>query len=146
MYSTGKPRSRSAITICSLSALFTRGSLAPWTTRSGALILAAEFSGDCLWSWARPAGVFGFPVWRNGIEQRDEIGWPYYRYARRVHVRSEREARQRGVAAVRSPQNSHSFRIDGSLRNEVADAVGDVILHLLAPLVVPRVEEFLAVA
>src|SRR6266576_3423342 len=62
MYSTGKPRSRNAITICSLSALLTRGSLAPCTTRSGALILAADFSGDCLWSWERPAGVFGFPI------------------------------------------------------------------------------------
>src|SRR6266550_9088539 len=62
MYSTGNPRSRNAITICSLSALLTLGSLAPCTTRSGAVILLAELSGDCLWSCARPAGVFGFPI------------------------------------------------------------------------------------
>ena len=62
MYSTGKPRSRSAITICSASAFFTRGSLAPWATSSGVLIFAAELSGDWRSSWALPSGVFGLPM------------------------------------------------------------------------------------
>ena len=46
MYSTGKPRSRRAITICSDSAFLTRGSLAPCATSSGVLIFCAELSGD----------------------------------------------------------------------------------------------------
>jgi hypothetical protein len=62
MYSTGKPRSRKAITICSDSAFLTRGSLAPWATRSGVLIFCAELSGDCFWSWALPSGVVGLPM------------------------------------------------------------------------------------
>ena len=44
---SARPRSRSAMTIRSDSALFTRGSFAPCTTRRGAVILAAELSGDC---------------------------------------------------------------------------------------------------
>ena len=62
MYSTGKPRSRSAITICSDSAFFTRGSLAPCTTSSGVLIFCAELSGDWRISCALPSGVFGSPM------------------------------------------------------------------------------------
>ena len=61
-YSTGKPRSRSAITICSDSAFLTRGSLAPCATSSGVLILAAELSGDWRTSWALPSAVFGLPI------------------------------------------------------------------------------------
>ena len=62
MYSTGKPRSRSAITICSDSAFLTRGSLAPCTTMSGVLIFCAELSGDWRISWALPSAVFGLPM------------------------------------------------------------------------------------
>ena len=47
MYSTCLPRSRSATTIWSASAFFTRGSFAPCTTNNGALIFFAEFNGDC---------------------------------------------------------------------------------------------------
>ena len=85
MYSTGKPRSRSAITICSDSAFLTRGSLAPCTTSSGVLIFCAELSGD----WRielrlalrrlRVAHALveddaaGLPVGRDRVEQRDQV-------------------------------------------------------------------------
>ena len=62
MYSTGKPRSRSATTIWSDSRLLTRGSLAPWTTSSGVLILCAELSGDCRSSCFLPSGVAMSPM------------------------------------------------------------------------------------
>jgi len=62
MYSTGKPRSRSATTICSDSAFFTRGSLAPCATRSGVLIFEAALRGDWRSSCFFPSGVFGFPI------------------------------------------------------------------------------------
>ena len=58
-YSTGKLRSRRAITIRSASERFTRGSLAPCTTISAVLILSAEFSGERSFNHAWPAGVPG---------------------------------------------------------------------------------------
>jgi hypothetical protein len=61
-YSTGKLRSRSATTIWSDSAFFTRGSLAPWITRSGVLMFFAENSGDCRSSCFRPSDVVGSPM------------------------------------------------------------------------------------
>ena len=64
-YSTGKPRSRSAMTICSDSAFFTRGSFAPCTTSSGVLIFAAELSGDWRSSCFLPSGVSGRPCARG---------------------------------------------------------------------------------
>src|ERR1017187_2411106 len=58
-YSTGKLRSRRAITSCSASARLTRGSLAPCTTISAVLILSAEFSGERSFIHALPASVPG---------------------------------------------------------------------------------------
>ena len=62
MYSTGKPRSRSAMTIWSDSARLTRGSFCPWTTISGVRILSAELSGDCFISRALSSGLPGSPM------------------------------------------------------------------------------------
>ena len=62
MYSTGKPRSRRAMTIWSDSAFFTRGSFAPWMTRSGVVIFVAELSGEAASRSFLPSGVFGFPI------------------------------------------------------------------------------------
>src|ERR1039457_6219247 len=74
-YSTGNPLSRRAITIWSDSALFTRGSLAPCTTISGVLILAAEFSGDCRCNCALPSGAPGSPTrWQNILRTGSQYG------------------------------------------------------------------------
>ena len=66
--------------------------------------------------------------------------------AARVEIRRERHAGQRGVAAVRAAHDADALRIRDALGDQVLHAPGDVVLHLLAPLLVPRVEELLAVA
>ena len=53
-----------ASTIWSLSACFTRGSLAPWPMSSGLLIWSALNSGDRSFSRAWPSGVAGSPIVR----------------------------------------------------------------------------------
>ena len=62
MYSTGAPRSRSATTICSDSAWFTRGSFAPCAISSGVLIFSAELSGERSFSSALPSSVLRSPM------------------------------------------------------------------------------------
>ena len=158
MYSTGKPRSRSAITICSDSAFLTRGSLAPCTTSSGVLILAAELSGD----WRIELGLAlgrlrvahplveddaaGLPVRRDRVEQRDQVRRRHDRDGGAVDVGREGDAGERRVAAVRAAHDADALRVGDALGDQVLHAPGDVVLHLVAPLLVAGVEELLAVA
>src|SRR6185295_14182115 len=58
----------------------------------------------------------------------------------------EGHSRQRGVAAVTTTQNPDAFRIGDTLSDQILDAPGDVVLHLVAPLAIPRVEKLLTVA
>ncbi len=74
MYSTSRPRSRSATTICSDSRFFTRGSLAPWITSKGAVICSAENSGDWARSRSWSAGSSGSP---NRTSNMALIGFQY---------------------------------------------------------------------
>jgi len=58
-YSTGTPFARTASTISSLSTWSTRGSLAPWTTKSGRTMFSAWNSGEM--AVRRSSSVSGSP-------------------------------------------------------------------------------------
>src|SRR3982751_6447676 len=79
------------------------------------------------------------------MEQREEIGGADKGDACGVEIGGECEAGESRIAAVGPTHDSYALRIRDSLGDEIADAVGDVVLHLLAPLIVAGVQEFLSV-
>ena len=86
------------------------------------------------------------PVGRDRVEQRDQVRGADDVHRRRVEVRREGDARERRVAAVRAAHDPDALRVGDALGHEVLHAPGDVVLHLVAPLLVAGVEELLAVA
>ncbi len=60
-------------------------------------------------------------------DSRDRDGTPIYR-------RLQRYAGERGIAALARPYDAHLRRIYDSLLGQTADAIGQVRLHLAAPL------------
>ena len=65
---------------------------------------------------------------------------------RRVEVGGEGDAGQRRVPPVGAAHDPHPLRVGDALGDQVLDAPGDVVLHLVAPLLVAGVQELLAVA
>src|SRR5215217_39979 len=122
-----------AATICSDSACFTRGSLAPWAMSIGILMRSTKKRGERL------------PVWRDAVYQGDQ--------ARRTHdidgapeeVRGERGPRERGVPTVRTAVDCDPLGIGHAPLDGPPDRVNQVVVHRAAPLFVPRVQELLAV-
>ena len=58
----------------------------------------------------------------------------------------EGDAGERRVAAVGAAHDADALRVGDALGDQVLDAPGDVVLHLVAPLLVAGVQELLAVA
>ena len=149
------PFSFMAATICSDSACFTRGSLAPWATRIGILIWSTLDSGERY--QRRSASVSGLPTrsWNwatSGPSRRDRLDEGLQ--VRRAddinraaeHVGRERGADQGGVAAVGAAGDRHPLPVDAALPDDVLDRVDEVVVHGRRPLLVAGVEEILPVA
>ena len=85
------------------------------------------------------------PVGRNRLEEGQQVGGTNDRNATRVDVRREGEARQRRISTVGAAHDPDPLRIGDSLAHEIPDSPGQVVLHRLSPLLVPRVEELLPI-
>ncbi len=86
------------------------------------------------------------PVRRDRLEERQEVRRPDDGDARGVDVGGEGDAGEGGVAAVGAAHDRDLLRVGDPLLHEVLHAPREVVLHQVAPLVVPGVEELLAVA
>jgi hypothetical protein len=84
------------------------------------------------------------PVGRDGIDQRDEVGYADDVDAAGIEVGCEHHAGQRGVAAVGAAHDADPLGVGDALFDQVLHAIGDVVLHGIPPLVVAGVEEGLA--
>ena len=158
MYSTGKPRSRRATTIWSDSALLTRGIVRALHDEQRRLDLVRgvqrrlPFELRPAFAASRVAHALGkdladrLPVGRDRFEQRDQVRRADDGDARGVEVGREGDAGQGRVAAVGAAHDADALRVGDAFRDQMLHAPGEVVLHLLAPLVVAGVEELLAVA
>ena len=86
------------------------------------------------------------PVRRNRVEQCDEVRGAHDRNRSRIKIGRERDTRECRVTAVRAAHDANALWVGDSLRHQMLHAPGDVVLHLVAPLLVPCVQELLAVA
>ena len=86
-----------------------------------------------------------FPIGRNRFHQGKNIGHADVIDAAGVNIRCERQPGQHCVAAVAAAINRYPFWVSDSLLNQPFDAIGDVILHLPAPLFEPGFPECPAV-
>ncbi len=144
-----------AATICSDSACFTRGSLAPWAISIGIRIWSTRESGER--SHSRSDFGLGVadaalelvqqrhPVRGDRLEQGEQVGRSHDIDRAGEHVRRERRPDQRRVAAVRATVDRHLGGIGIPLGDHVLHGVHQVVVHACAPLLVARVEELLAV-
>ena len=86
------------------------------------------------------------PVRRNRFHERKHVGGTNVIDRRGIEIRRKRHAGERGVTAVASAVNRHAFRIGDAFLDQPLHAIGNVVLHRLAPLLERRFPEFAAVA
>jgi len=86
------------------------------------------------------------PIGGNALDEGKEVRGADEVHPGGVELGGEGEAGERSVAAVGAAHDGDSLGIGNPLLNEPADAVGEVVLHLAAPLLVARVQVGLAVA
>ncbi len=136
----------------------TRGSFAPWPISSGFLILLDERQRRALVE--ELLALLGRvvadavlehlhhrrPVRRDRLEQRDEVRRADDVDAAGEHVGRERQADERGVAAVAAAHDGDLVRVGDLLLDGPVDGVDQVVVHLAGPLLVAGVEELLAEA
>ena len=87
----------------------------------------------------------GLPVRGDRREQRKDVGNADIVHAATVQIRRKGEPREDGIPAVRGAVDRDPFRIGDALREELPDAVGDVVLHGASPLFESGLPEGLSV-
>ena len=87
-----------------------------------------------------------FPVLRDRGKQRQQVGRADQVHRAPVDLRGEGRPGQGGISAVGTAVYPHPVAVHPPGLDDVADRVGEVVLHLRAPRLVSRVEESLAVA
>src|SRR5687767_6654114 len=87
-----------------------------------------------------------FPVGWDRAEERVQVRRRDDRDRRGVKVRGGRHTRQSSVTAVAAAHDADTLRIDDALVDKVFDAPRNIVLHLLAPFIVSRVQKLLSIA
>ena len=87
-----------------------------------------------------------FPVRRDRLQQSVQVRRPNIVNGGGVKVRREGHAGERRITAVRSAHDADTLWIGDALGDQILDAPGNVVLHLVTPLFVAGVDELLAIA
>ncbi|AEK60531.1 hypothetical protein CFU_0697 [Collimonas fungivorans Ter331] len=87
-----------------------------------------------------------FPVRRDGLHEGEHVGDADIIDRRRIQVRREGDSGQRRIPAVGAAVDRYPLGIGDALLDQPLHAIGDVVLHGLAPLLERRFPELAAVA
>src|SRR5258708_28626347 len=88
----------------------------------------------------------GFPVRRNRVHERDEIGDANVINTGRIQVWRFHETLEHSVATIAASIDAHALWISDSLLTDPVHSIGDVILHRTAPLFKAGFKKFSSVA
>src|SRR5260221_7676334 len=88
----------------------------------------------------------GFPVRRNRVHEREEIGDANVINTGRIQVWRFDETLEYSVATIAASIDAHALWIGDSLLNDPVHSIGDVILHRTAPLFKAGFKKFSSVA
>src|SRR6266404_6297350 len=88
----------------------------------------------------------GFPVRRNRVHEREEIGDANVINTGCIQVWRFDETLEHSVATVAASIDAHALWISDSLLNDPVHSIGDVILHRTAPLFKAGFKKFSSVA
>ena len=87
----------------------------------------------------------GFPIWRDGVHEGEQVGQPHIVHATGEDLRPKRQRRQGGVAALAPPIDAEPLLVRDALPHDPIRTIDQVVEHLATPLAVARVQELLPV-